>query len=91
MDPNTQQPQEAAASENAQRSLTLGERRVRVYFNPNENPAVSQIKGTAAVLIDLCEEMKSSTESNSEKVRLIALAQTSFEEAAMWAVKAATS
>jgi hypothetical protein len=39
-------------------------------------------------LIDLCETMKS---QDNEKNRLCALAQTHYEDAAMWAVKAATT
>lgn len=36
-------------------------------------------------MIDLCEQLK------AKDGRLAALAQTSYEEAAMWAVKAATA
>lgn len=66
---------------------TLGQQRVRSSFNPSENDKVAQIKKAAAELIDLCERMK----ADPEKARWSALAQTSFEEAAMWAVKAATA
>ena len=69
--------------------MSLGEDRVRVSFNPGGNDLVSIIKARAANLIDKCEEMRDGT-SPSEKGRLIALAQTAFEEGAMWAVKAAT-
>lgn len=66
-------------------NLSLGEQRVRTKFNPSENDTVSQIKQKSAELINLCEELK------AKDVRLASLAQTSYEEAAMWAVKAATS
>jgi hypothetical protein len=68
--------------------MTLGEDRVGINFNPSNNPAVGLIKQKAAELIDLCDAMKK--DADAEKLRLIALAQTHFEDAAMWAVKAAT-
>lgn len=64
---------------------TIGELRVRAEFNPSQNDTVSQIKQKTAELINLCEELK------AKDGRLASLAQTSFEEAAMWAVKAATA
>ena len=68
---------------------TLGESRVRLDFNSNQNPDVEKLKRLTAQLIDACEALK--TEMPSEKSRLISLAQTAYEEAAMWAVKAATA
>lgn len=65
--------------------MSVGEDRVRVKFNPSDNSLVSQIKQKSAELIDLCEQLK------AKDGRLAALAQTSYEEAAMWAVKAATA
>jgi opacity protein-like surface antigen len=70
--------------------MSIGEDRVRVSFNPGGNDLVNIIKARAANLIDKCEEMRDGT-SPSEKSRLISLAQTAFEEGAMWAVKAATA
>jgi hypothetical protein len=64
---------------------TLGEDRVRVTFNPSANSMVDQIKQKSAELIDLCETLK------TKDGRLAALAQTHYEDAAMWAVKAATA
>jgi hypothetical protein len=64
---------------------TLGEKRVRVEFNPSPDSDVDKIKRAAADLIDMCEALK------AKDGRLAALAQTAFEEGAMWAVKAATS
>jgi hypothetical protein len=74
--------------------MSLGEDRVRIKFNPSDNSLVAQIKQKSAELIDLVEELKFSaqrTGSQSEVIRLCALAQTHYEDAAMWAVKAATA
>ena len=68
-------------------SQTLGELRVRLGFNPGGNETVNHIKRLSADLIDLCEELK----ADGETGRLVALAQTHYEDAAMWAVKAATA
>jgi hypothetical protein len=46
---------------------------------------VTKIKRYTADLIDLCEDLK------NLDPRLASLAQTAYEEAAMWAVKAATT
>lgn len=66
-----------------------GQSRVRAPFNPSENVLVDSIKFQTANLIDNCEEMMQS--GDPEVRRLVALAQTAYEEAAMWAVKAATA
>lgn len=65
--------------------MSIGEDRVRIKFNPSDNSLVSQIKQKSAELIDLCETLK------DKDARLAALAQTHYEDAAMWAVKAATA
>jgi hypothetical protein len=65
---------------------TLGQKRVKAEFNPAKNDLVDQLKNKTAELIDILETMRSN--GSSEKQRLIALAQTSYEESAMWAVKA---
>lgn len=72
-------------AEETAKALTVGEQRVRVQFNPSANGIVDAIKQKSAELINLCEEFK------SKDGRLASLAQTSYEEAAMWAVKAATA
>jgi hypothetical protein len=80
---------------------TKGEDRVRVKFNVVESKAeranVDGIKYETAKLIDFCEDghkdveaKEWNTNSKSEAHRLWSLAQTAYEEAAMWAVKAAT-
>jgi hypothetical protein len=67
---------------------TLGEDRVRLMFNVSNNELVAEIKQRVAELIDTCETIK--VEGQPELNRLVALAQTAFEDGAMWAVKAAT-
>ena len=64
---------------------TVGEQRVRTDFNTDGSEVVDQIKRKAAELIDIAETLK------EKDPRLASLAQTSFEEGAMWAVKAATA
>lgn len=68
--------------------LTFGGERVRIDFNPFQDENVKCIKEQTADLIDRLERMR--TCNPSETSRLISLAQTSYEEAAMWAVKAAS-
>jgi hypothetical protein len=76
---------------------SLGASRVRESFNPSGNEMVDKIKRYTADLIDLCEEIKEAYSAyadhppNSEAIRCAALAQTAYEEAAMWAVKATTT
>jgi hypothetical protein len=64
---------------------SLGAHRVRESFNPSKDSMVDKIKRYTADLIDLCEDLK------PLEPRLAAIAQTTYEEAAMWAVKAATT
>lgn len=70
---------------NENREQTLGEGRVRLDFNPSQEGVVFDLKRHTAALIDLCEKLK------AKDPRLASLAQTAYEEAAMWAVKAATA
>jgi len=75
--------------------ITLGEQRVRTSFNPSNDSLVDQVKQKTAELINLMQQFKDDTFAqsgplNSEKFRLIAIAQTEYESAAMWAVKAVT-
>jgi hypothetical protein len=73
--------------------MTIGEDRVRIQFNPSDNSLVSQLKQKTAELIDLCEAQRPPPEHSAagEINRLLSLAQTHYEDAAMWAVKAATA
>lgn len=66
--------------------MSQGAGRVRSDFNPSGDSHVTAIKSKSAELIDYCEQFKNS----GEQARCAALAQTKYEEAAMWAVKAAT-
>lgn len=68
-------------------SKTIGEIRVRTDFNVTKNDIVTQIKNKSAELIDLMETLK----IDGYDARTASLAQTAYEEAAMWAVKSATS
>ncbi len=66
---------------------TLGEQRVRTEFNVSNSGIVDQIKQKSAELINMCETLK----GEGKDARLASLAQTGYEEAAMWAVKLATA
>ncbi|WP_420588195.1 DUF7681 family protein [Bacterioplanoides sp.] len=63
--------------------MTEGEYRVGIAFNPDGNETVDAIKQKAAELIDLVAE-------HGKDERCTSLAQTAFEDAAMWAVKSVT-
>lgn len=65
--------------------MTIGEQRVRVEFNPDQNDTVSQIKQKTADLINLIDSLK---EKDPE---LANIAMRTYENAAMWAVKLATA
>ena len=82
---------------------TLGEKRIRTSFNVSGNDAVAKIKNKTAELIDDLQAIKNDEVSKTyelseealiqisgEKLRLIALAQTAYEEATFWSVKALT-
>lgn len=70
-------------------SQTLGQKRVKAEFNPAKDEHVDIIKNKCAELIDILEEMRNlPLTGTGEKQRLISLAQTEIENAAMWAVKA---
>ncbi len=69
--------------------MTIGKERVRAGFNPSGDERVESIKSLTAQLIDVCEDLKGGL-NFSERARLVSLAQTAYEEAAMWAVKAVT-
>lgn len=76
---------------------TLGEKRVRVDFNPSKEGIVDQIKQKSAELINLIDSIPvpevgplEEIGIKGEIIRLKALAMTDIENAAMWGVKAAT-
>ena len=70
--------------------MSLGEDRVRIKFNPSSVNLVDDIKQRTAQMIDLCHE-NIRDGANGEVERLWSLAMTHYEDAAMWAVKAATT
>jgi len=74
--------------------MSIGEDRVRTKFNPSADSLVDQIKQKTAELIDLIYNTPTNgmdVPRERECDRLVALAATSYEQAAMWAVKAATT
>lgn len=68
--------------------MTIGEYRVGITFNPSSNSHVNEIKRRAADLIDYLNDWNAG--DNPEAARLVALAMTHIEDAAMWGVKAVT-
>lgn len=71
--------------EETKKIATIGQQRMLRPYNPDKHELVSEIKKKTAELIDICEELK------AQDPRLASIAQTSYEEAGMWAVKAATA
>lgn len=69
--------------------MSLGESRVRTQFNPSALGLVDQLKQGTAKLIDMCDQVEVDTVGYEAK-RLWRIAMERYEEAAMWAVKAAT-
>jgi len=72
------------------RELTIGEKRVRIEFNPSNQDNVFRVKTKIAELINEAEAIKA-TVTDPEAKRLAALASTDLENAAMWLVKALTA
>lgn len=68
-----------------EQAITYGSTLVRVDFNPGGNELVNNIKQFTADIIDMVKERE------AMEPRLAALAITSYEVAAMWAVKMATT
>lgn len=68
-----------------EREVSKGEQMVRLGFNPSADPDVQAIKMAAAACIDMVERFR------DRDARCCALAQTAFEDAAMWAVKCVTT
>lgn len=66
--------------------MTRGEKLVVKSFNPSQFPEVDLLKQKTAELIDFCD-----THLAHRDARWAHLAMTKFEEACMWAVKAATA
>lgn len=73
--------------------LTFGQKAVGLTFNPSEGSEigdhVQSIKQAAADFIDICNNLRNSTE-DGEKKRMYSVAITEAQTAQMWAVKAVT-
>jgi len=69
---------------------TLGEFRIRTDFNASNSSTVQELKTDFARLLDKVAALPEKEGEEAECRRLKALANTTIEEAAMWAVKAAT-
>lgn len=72
---------------------SIGEQRVRIDFNVSGSGDVDIIKKRTADLINFCQgkmDEPFNVELCDERNELYKLAQRAYEEAAMWAVKAAT-
>jgi hypothetical protein len=74
-------------SEREMGEQTMGELLVRTQFNPSGEGIVYDLKRYTAAIIDLVDKIP---QVGPQSGRLKALAITAYEEAAMWAVKAAT-
>ena len=72
--------------------MTKGEYLVRTEFNPSKDSRVDKLKQKAAEFIDLINQIEDGENSPNpgQIFRLKELAIICAEEAAMWAVKAAT-
>lgn len=85
--------QAVAPTEKKEAELTLGERIVRVRFNPSATGLVDQLKQRHAELIDMVEAIPDPKDNvgwdlqHANKIECIRLLETS----AMFAVKAATT
>lgn len=73
--------------------MTKGEYRVGIDFNPSNDDTVGKLKRMAADMIDAVDAIEAESMDptrDGERQRLKAIATTHIEDAAMWAVKAAT-
>lgn len=82
--------------ETKKEGLSKGQWRVGMNFNPSKIEMVNEIKKRSAGLIDLVDRVRRIAHKETdlvlkdETIRLCKLAQTCFEEGAMWGVKAST-
>ncbi|HAT3998581.1 TPA: hypothetical protein I9Y90_000063 [Elizabethkingia anophelis] len=72
---------------------TLGQIRVRTESDVTKADDISLIKQLTANLIDMLEDLRKDNRSmiDPEKQRLISIAQSKYEEACMFAIKALTT
>lgn len=73
-------------------NLSLGEKRLRINFKDIKPGSVSFLKRHTAQIINVLEDFKNDPRNtiDPETARLISTAQTHFENAVMWGVKAVT-
>lgn len=81
---------------NSTKPMSDGRAIIRCNFNPSENKLVDQIKEKSAELIDLLQDSLIPTPDENRTIapnqaRLLSIAKTKYEEACLWAVKAATA
>ena len=67
--------------------MSIGSERVGVTYNPSGSSKVDEVKAVTATLID---SMQPLVDLGGGAGRCAAIAQTKYEEAGMWAVKAIT-
>lgn len=73
------------------RELTFGEILVGITFNPSNDDVVHQIKTKYAEVIDMLNDARKNSSTNSEYQRYISIAITEAQTAQMRAVKAVTA
>ena len=71
------------------REITYGEKAVGLTFNPSNNDNVSACKAGFAILINMMNDLRNSTD-NPEVKRMCSVAITEAQTSQMWAVKAIT-
>ena len=68
--------------------MSLGEDRIRIKASPAAYTLVDKIQQKSAELIDICAAHRP---ADGEVARLWSVAMTQYEDASMWACKAATA
>ena len=68
---------------------TYGEQAVGLTFNPSNDDNVSACKAGFAILINMMDDLRNTTD-NQEVKRMCSIAITEAQTAQMWAVKAIT-
>lgn len=76
-------------TEAATREMTYGEKAVGLTFNPSNDDNVSACKAGFAILINMMDDLRNSTDDQEVK-RMASIAITEAQTAQMWAVKAIT-
>jgi len=73
-------------SNTSEASLTLGEKRCHIKFNPSSDDKIGTFKKMMADAIDYCNEESSNT-MDPEAKRCFSIAMTELETAQMYGVK----